>query len=44
MPTIEATLWYRLSPEQRIRIIAILVRMLLQRWVQQRTEVAHDSA
>ena len=44
MQTIESTLWDRLSPEQRMRIIAILVRMLLHTLLQQPVEVAHDPA
>ncbi len=41
MLTIEATLWDQLSAEQRARIIAILVRMLLHLLTRQ-VEVAHD--
>ena len=41
MLTIETTLWDQLSTEQRARIIAILVRMLLHLLTRQ-GEVAHD--
>jgi hypothetical protein len=37
------TLWTQMSPEQRTRIIAILVEMLLRQWSQE-TEAEHDSA
>jgi hypothetical protein len=37
------TLWKQMSPEQRARIIAILVEMLLRQWKQE-TEVHHDPA
>jgi predicted Fe-S protein YdhL (DUF1289 family) len=37
------TLWTQMSPEQRARIIAILVEMLLRQWKQE-TEVQHDPA
>ena len=37
------TLWNQLSPEQRARIIAILVQMLLRQWTQE-TEMRHESA
>jgi hypothetical protein len=36
------TLWTQMSPEQRARIIAILVEMLLRQWSQER-EAEHDS-
>jgi hypothetical protein len=41
MLTIESTLWDQLSAEQRTRIIAILVRMLLH-LLSRQAEVAHD--
>ena len=42
MPTNDLqTLWKQMSPEQRARIIAILVQMLLRQWTQQR-EVPHE--
>ena len=41
MLTIESTLWDQLNAEQRARIIAILVRMLLHLLTRQ-VEVAHD--
>ncbi|MFO7622727.1 MAG: hypothetical protein R6V73_00105 [Anaerolineales bacterium] len=37
------TLWTQMSPEQRTRIIAILVEMLLRQWKQER-EAQHDPA
>jgi len=37
------TLWNQLSPEQRARIIALLVQMLLRQWVQE-TERQHEPA
>jgi predicted Fe-S protein YdhL (DUF1289 family) len=37
------TLWAQMSPEQRARIIAILVEMLLRQW-RQETEAQHDPA
>jgi hypothetical protein len=37
------TLWDQMSPEQRARIIAILVEMLLRQW-RQGTEAPHDRA
>lgn len=37
------TLWNQLSLEQRDRIIAILVQMLLRQWTQE-TEAQHESA
>ena len=37
------TLWTRMSPAQRARLMAILVEMLLRRWSQE-TEGQHDSA
>jgi hypothetical protein len=37
------TLWDQMSPEQRARIIAILVEMLLRQW-RQGTEAQHDRA
>lgn len=37
------TLWTQMSPEQRARIIAILVEMLLRQWSQE-MEVEHDPA
>jgi hypothetical protein len=37
------TLWTQMSPEQRARIIAILVEMLLRQWSQE-TERRHDPA
>jgi uncharacterized membrane protein YhfC len=40
MSNAQPMLWEQLSPEQRARIIAILVQMLLQLWIQQ--EVQHD--
>ena len=36
-------LWNQLSLEQRDRIIAILVQMLLRQWTQE-TEAQHESA
>ena len=41
MLTVETNLWDQLSVEQRARIIAILVRMLLHLLTRQ-AEVAHD--
>jgi hypothetical protein len=42
MPTSSLqTLWEQMSPEQRARIIAILVQMLLRHWMQQR-EAQHE--
>lgn len=35
------TLWERMSPEQRARIIAILVQMLLRQWIQE-IEAQHE--
>ena len=43
MLTVETTLWDQLSAEQRARIIAILVRMLLH-LLTRPVEVAHDPA
>ncbi len=40
MQTIEPSLWEQLTPEQRDRIIAILVQMLLRHATA--LEVAHD--
>jgi len=37
------TLWNQLSLEQRDRIIAILVQMLLRQWTME-TEAQHESA
>jgi hypothetical protein len=37
------TLWDQMSPEQRARIIAILVEILLHQWNQE-TEAQHDPA
>ncbi len=37
------TLWTRMSPAQRARLLAILVEMLLRRW-NQTTEAPHDPA
>jgi predicted Fe-S protein YdhL (DUF1289 family) len=37
------TLWTQMSPEQRARILAILVEMLLRQWSQER-EAQHDPA
>jgi len=37
------TLWTRMSPAQRARLMAILVEMLLRRWSQE-TEAQHDAA
>ncbi len=37
------TLWEQMSPEQRARIIAILVQMLLRQWIQE-IEARHESA
>ena len=38
-----STLWNQLSPEQRARIIALLVQMLLRQWTQE-TEKQHEPA
>jgi hypothetical protein len=43
METPESNLWQQLSPEQRARIVALLVRMLLQQLSQQ-TGARHDPA
>ena len=44
MSTIDLrNLWAQMSPEQRARIIAILVEMLLRQWSQE-TEAQHDPA
>jgi hypothetical protein len=44
MPTNDLpTLWNQLSSEQRARIIAILVQMLLRQWIQE-TEAQHEPA
>jgi predicted Fe-S protein YdhL (DUF1289 family) len=37
------TLWEQMSPEQRARIIAILVQMVLRQWIQE-TEAQHESS
>ncbi len=37
------TLWTRMSPAQRARLMAILVEMLLRRWSQE-MEAQHDAA
>jgi len=37
------TLWEQMSPEQRARIIAILVQMLLRQWIQE-IEAQNESA
>ena len=37
------TLWDQMSPEQRTRILAILVQMLLRKWIQE-IEAQHESA
>jgi hypothetical protein len=37
------TLWNQLSPEQRARIIAILVQMLLRQWIRE-TEAQREAA
>jgi hypothetical protein len=43
MESHKQTLWDQLSPELRARIIAILVQMLLHRWVQE-MEAHHDAS
>ena len=35
------TLWEQMSPEQRARIIAVLVQILLRHWIQT-TEAQHE--
>jgi hypothetical protein len=35
------TLWEQMNPEQRARIIAILVQMLLRQWIQE-IEAQHE--